>query len=244
MKFIHDLALDLAASDKNTWNRFGNDSETVRESKKLALRMRSATRTIQRTIRESMIKLKGRYRGLTKDEISSQLPPRPYIDHEILGRVPMLLPKNSTLLPRDYDYYLWKNPKTAYGRNARPFTYGMLKALVPPRSSVKVHYLVLYGPRYPDKDKDQTFQRGRTAFIRDGLQTITLRHMDNSKTLEIHFKTGQKTMYMNLPAGKDDDDDINFNIHPHEPYLIVFSTTILGQPIVKSHRIEFNSRMN
>ena len=241
MKFTHDLALDLAASDKDTWNRFGTDSETVKESKKLALRMRSAARTIQRTVRESMTKLTGKYRGLTKDEIYGQLPPRPFIDHDILGRVPML-PKINTL-PRDYDYYLWKNPQSAYGRNARPLTRGMLKSLIPLRSTVRIHYLVLYGTRYPDKDREQTFQRGRTAFIRDGLQTISLRHIPSikglSKKVEVQFKSGH-TMYMNLSDGKDDDDDINFNVHPHEPYLIVFSTTILGQPRIKSHKIELN----
>jgi len=238
MTFKHDLALDLAASDKNTWNRFGTDSDLVRNAKKRAVRMRSAARTIQRTVRTAFPRLAGRYRALTKDEILGQLPPRPFIDREELGRVPVT---GRDDLPGDYDYYIWKNPKTMYGRNARSLTYGMLKALVPERSSVRVHYLALYGYRYPDKDREATFQKGRTTFVRHGLQTVTIRRMKSNDRDVYELTCGgtRAALYMD---DREDDDDITMpNFHAHEPYLIVFSTTILGQPIVKSHSIWQNS---
>lgn len=220
---VHALALDLAASDAATWNRFKN-SETVLTAKKLATRMRTAAPTVQRAMRT----LARTYTPLTKEEILAQIPQRPYIDCGSGNKA--YLPNDP--LPTDYDACVGDRPATAYGRNARLWTCGLLRSLLlPEKKKVRIYYLALHGTRY-SRDAAQLFREGRAAFARSALRCVTLRRVGRfAETDELS---------LDLSLGDDDDDmDARHHLVGHDAVVIVFVKPVVGnrRPVVKSHSI-------
>lgn len=252
---VHALALDLAASDAATWNRFKN-SETVLKAKKLATRMRTAASTVQRVVRAEMPRLARTYTPLTKGEILAQIPQRPYIDCGSGDKA--YLPNDP--LPKDYDLCVGDRPATAYGRNARLWTCGLLRSLLlPEKKKVQIYYLTLHGPRYA-YDAAQLFEEGRAAFARSALRCVSLRRvssfpnsnfMNNNERnaaiargdlVEATFDHRGAAMPMDISLGDDDDDmDARHHLVGHDAVVIVFAKPVVGnrRPVVKSHPVSF-----
>jgi hypothetical protein len=190
-----------------------------------------------------------KFAPLTKEEILAQLPSSPYIHCENNKKI--YLPSSD--LPADYEFCVADHPTTAYGRNARIWTCGLLRSLaIPETKAIRVYYLVLYG----NLDVPQMFQEGRDGFSRSALRCISLRRvtsMPNSNFMNdnqrnaaaargdlveatLHHQRGATTvMPLDISLGSD-NDDVNtwHHIVGHDPVIVVFAKPV---PIVKSHRL-------